>query len=62
MTESNRSTAFLILTGLLFLFSIFSIFFSVDSIIKDIVYAIGFLIAIIILVYFIKSEKRKKKK
>ena len=60
MNHSSRDTALLILVGLLFVFSVFSIIFTIDSIIKDIVYVTGFLIAIIIVIYFKKGEKNNQ--
>ncbi|MBD7963621.1 hypothetical protein [Fictibacillus norfolkensis] len=58
--SEKRLNAFLILTGSLFLYSIFSKVYHLDSIINDIVYASGFTIAIVIHHYYrmnIKSEK-----
>jgi len=60
LNHSSRDTALLILVGLLFVFSVFSIIFTIDSIIKDIVYVTGFLIAIIIVIYFKKGEKNNQ--
>jgi len=61
LNNLSRDTALLILVGLLFVFSVFSIIFSIDSIVKDIVYATGFLIAIIIVIYFKKGKNNNEK-
>jgi len=60
LNNLNRDTALFILVSLLFVFSVFSITFSNDSIVKDIVYATGFLTAIIIVIYFKKEENNNE--
>ncbi|WP_416150283.1 hypothetical protein ACM26V_04670 [Salipaludibacillus sp. HK11] len=59
-SSEKRSTVFLILVGTLFVFSILSIVFSFDSLIKDIVYSAGFLIAIILSIYYKKQVKQER--
>lgn len=46
--------------GLLFVFSMLSIAFSFDSLLKDIVYAAGFIIAIV-LIYFYRTQAKQEK-
>ncbi|PYZ94897.1 hypothetical protein CR194_05075 [Salipaludibacillus keqinensis] len=61
MNSSEKSTTlFLILVGILFVFSILSIVFSFDSLIKDIVYSVGFFIAIILRIYYRKQAKQER--
>lgn len=50
--EKRLSTSLFILMGLLFVFSMFSIAFSFNSLMKDIVYAAGFIIAIFLFVFY----------
>ncbi|MFA9559499.1 hypothetical protein ACERII_19500 [Evansella sp. AB-rgal1] len=60
-SSEKRTTAFLVLSGILFVFSILSILFSFDSFIKDIVYSLGFLIAIILSLFYKKQAKQERK-
>ncbi|MFG6497008.1 hypothetical protein P8610_16730 [Fictibacillus sp. UD] len=55
----KRTNVFLILSGILFVFSIFSMIFSFNSLLKDIVYVLGFLFAIIIHIYYRKRIKNE---
>ncbi|PYZ94903.1 hypothetical protein CR194_05110 [Salipaludibacillus keqinensis] len=59
-SSGKRTTIFLILVGILFVFSILSIVFSFDSLIKDIVYSVGFFIAIILSIYYRKQAKQER--
>jgi hypothetical protein len=52
---------YLLLCGILFVFSILSIIFSFDGLIKDVVFSAGFLTAIIINIYYrMKNHKEHK--
>lgn len=59
-TEEKRLNTFLLISGTLFVFSLLSIIFKFDSLIKDIVYAAGFLVALIIHLYYRKKIKQER--
>ena len=50
-SSKRLSTSTFILMGLLFVFSMLSIAFSFSSLLKNIVYAAGFLIAIVLIIF-----------
>ncbi|RPK04739.1 hypothetical protein [Priestia endophytica] len=56
--NKKRSNAFLIIIGILFIFSICSLIFSFDSRVDDVVYCVGFLIAIILAIFYRKKEHK----
>jgi len=58
--SKKLSTSLFILMGSLFVFSILSIAFSFNSLLKDIVYSLGFLIAIGLILFFRKQAKDDK--
>lgn len=60
--NEKRLNAFLFLSGILFVFSMLSMFFSIDDLIKDIVFSIGFLIAILIHLSFRNQRNKAQKK
>ncbi|MEK4800699.1 hypothetical protein MHI02_03770 [Oceanobacillus sp. FSL K6-0118] len=62
MSNSSKklSTGLFILMGLLFIFSMLSIAFSFSSLVKDIVYTTGFLIAIIFILFYRKRVKKEE--
>ncbi|OHR71754.1 hypothetical protein HMPREF3291_23260 [Bacillus sp. HMSC76G11] len=60
--NEKRLNAFLFLSSILFIFSMLSMVFPIDDLIKDIVFSIGFLIAIMIHLYFRNQRKKAQKK
>ncbi|MBH0155152.1 hypothetical protein IHV10_02170 [Fictibacillus sp. 5RED26] len=59
-TSEKRLNAFFLLTGILFLYSIFSKMYHFNSILNDIVYALGFIFAILIHLHYRKKTKLQK--
>lgn len=57
MSSKVLSNILVLLVGLLFVFSMFSIGFSFSSVIKDIVYAAGFLTTIILVILIRKQHQ-----
>ncbi len=60
--NEKRLNAFLFLSSILFIFSMLSMVFPNDDLIKDIVFSIGFLIAIMIHLHFRNQRKKAQKK
>ncbi|WNB92666.1 hypothetical protein [Bacillus sp. NEB1478] len=58
----SRSTAFLVLLGVLFTFSILSWFISFNDVTKDIVYFTGLLIAILLRFFYKRKSEMNDKK
>ena len=58
--SEKLSTSLFILMSSLFVFSMLSIAFSFNSLLKDIVYSLGFLIAIGLIIFFRKQAKHDK--
>lgn len=58
-SERKLSNALFIIIGLLFVFSMLSIAFSFNSLLKDIVYTAGLLIGITLIIYYKKRSNNK---
>ncbi|MDX8289356.1 hypothetical protein SLL00_06110 [Metabacillus indicus] len=55
--KEQRSNAFLILTGILFLFSMLTFIIPIPGLLKDAVFLVGFITACIIHFYFKRKQK-----